>query len=128
MQKSIDHRCDIRDALNVKSPNSDGAIKRVILSTNFLNRIQLPTLSHGHDTSFNDGISKGGPSQTHVRARAITCPIFQCFVCIYEVVSASCQPSCISKHSYMHSHASYMLMHLIKLLHCSYTLHFQFLC
>jgi len=35
-------------------------------------------------------------------------------------VSASCQPSCIPKHSYMHNHASYMFMHLIKLLCYSY--------
>ena len=49
------------------------------------------------------------------------------FVYVYEVVSTSCQPSCTSKHSYMHNHASYMLMHLLKLLHYSYTLHFRFL-
>jgi len=53
--------------------------------------------------------------QVHVRARAITCPIFQCFVCLCEIMSANCQSSCISRHSYMHNHASYMCMHLIKL-------------
>jgi len=42
----------------------------------------------------------------HVRARATTCPIFQCFVCRCEIMSTNCQSSCISKHSYMHNHAS----------------------
>jgi len=64
-------------------------------------------------------------SQAYVRARAITCPIFQSFVYLCEIVSASCQPSCTSKHSYMHNHASYMLMLLIKLLCCSYTFAFS---
>jgi len=58
--------------------------------------------------------------QICVRARAITCPIFQCFVCLCEIVSTNCQSSCIPKHSYMHNHASYMFMHLIKLLCYSY--------
>jgi len=56
-----------------------------------------------------------GLLQVYVRARAITCPIFQCFVCLCEIVSTNCQPSCIPKHAYMHNHASYMFMHLIKL-------------
>ena len=58
--------------------------------------------------------------QVYVRARAITCPIFRCFVCLCEIVSTSCQSSCISKHSYMHDHASYVLMHLLKLSCYSY--------
>ena len=58
--------------------------------------------------------------QVYVRARAITCPIFQCFVCLCEIMSTNCQSSCISKHSYMHNHASYVSMHLIKLLCYSY--------
>jgi len=33
MQKSIDHRCDIQDVLNITAPNNDGAIKEVLLST-----------------------------------------------------------------------------------------------
>jgi len=52
--------------------------------------------------------------QIYVRARAITCPIFQCFVRLCEIMSTNCQSSCISKHSYMHNHASYMLMHSIR--------------
>jgi len=59
--------------------------------------------------------------QVYVRTQAITCPIFQRFVCLCEIMSANCQPSCISKHSYMHNHASYVLIHLIKLLCNSYT-------
>ena len=58
--------------------------------------------------------------QMYVRARAITCPIFQCFVCHCEILSTNCQSSCIPKHSYMHNHASYVFMHLIKLLCYSY--------
>jgi len=63
--------------------------------------------------------------QVYVRARAITCPIFQWFVCLCEIMSANCQSSYISKHSYMHNHASYMSMHLIKLLCHSYTFAFS---
>jgi len=69
-----------------------------------------------------------GFSQAHVRARAITFPIFQCFVYLCEIVSANCQPSCTSSIHTCINHASYMLMHLIKLLYYTYTLHFQFLC
>jgi len=58
--------------------------------------------------------------QVYVRARAITCPIFQCFVCLCEIVSTNCRSSCVPKHSYMHNHASYMFMHLIKLSGYSY--------
>jgi len=58
--------------------------------------------------------------QIYVRARAITCPIFQCSVCLCEILPTNCQSSCISKHSYMHNHASYVLMHLLKLSCYSY--------
>jgi len=58
--------------------------------------------------------------QIYVGARAITCPIFQCFVCLCGIMSTNCQSSCISKHSYMHNHAFYMFMHLIKLSCYSY--------
>jgi len=58
--------------------------------------------------------------QVYVRARAITCPIFQCFVCLCEIVSTNCQSSCIPKHSYMHNHASYVFMHSIRLSCYSY--------
>jgi len=60
------------------------------------------------------------PLRACFRARAITCPIFQCFVCLCEIMSANCQSSCILRHSYMHDHASYMFMHLIKLSCYSY--------
>jgi len=63
--------------------------------------------------------------QVYVRARAITCPIFQCFVCLCEIVSTNCQSPSISKHSYMHNHASYMFMHLIKLSCYSYAFAFS---
>jgi len=59
--------------------------------------------------------------QVHVRARATTCPILQCFVCLCGIRSTNCQSSCISKHSYMHNHAFYMFMHLIKLSCYSHT-------
>ena len=79
----------------------------------------LPS-SVGHDASPDDGIPRTGTLQIHVRARAITCPILQCSVCLCKIMSTNCQSSCISKHSYMHNHASYMLMHLLKLSCCSY--------
>jgi len=90
-----------------------------------VNGIWLPALNNGLDVSSNDGIPKGGISQAYVRARAITCPIFRSFICLCEIVSSSCQPSCTSKHPCMHNHASYMLMHLIKLLCYSYTFAFS---
>jgi len=37
-----------------------------------------------------------GISTSICQARAITCPIFQCFVYLCEIVSANCQPSCAS--------------------------------
>jgi len=52
--------------------------------------------------------------QVYVRARAITCPMFQCFVCLCEILSTNCQSSCISKHSYMHNHASYVFIHSMR--------------
>jgi len=58
--------------------------------------------------------------QIYVRARAITCPIFQCLVLLCEILSTNCQSSCISKHSYTHNYASYVFMHVIKLLCYSY--------
>jgi len=58
--------------------------------------------------------------QVYVRARAITYPIFQCLVCLCKIMPIKCQSSCIPKHSYMHNHASYVFMHLIKLLCYSY--------
>jgi len=63
--------------------------------------------------------------QTYVRARAITCPIFPCFVCRCEILSTKYQSSCIPKHSYMHNHASYVFMHLIKSLCYSYAFAFS---
>ena len=45
-----------------------------------------------------------------------------------KIMCTGCQPSCISKHSYVHNHAFYMLMHLKKLMYYSYMLHFQSLC
>ncbi len=51
-------------------------------------------------------LQKGFP-QAYVRARAITCPIFQCFVYLCEIVSTNCQPSCTS------SIYTCIIMHLI---------------
>jgi len=58
--------------------------------------------------------------QIYVRARAITYPIFRCFVCLCEIVSTNCQSSCIPKHSYMHNHAFYVFKHSIKWSRYSY--------
>ena len=82
--------------------------------------LQLPAFSDGLDVSSSDGIPRRGTFAVNVRARAITCPIFQCFVCLCEIVSTNCRSSCVPKHSYMHNHASYMFMHLIKLSGYSY--------
>jgi len=63
--------------------------------------------------------------QVYVRVRAITCPTFQCFACLCEIMSTKCQSSCISKHSYMHNHVSYVFMHLVKLSCYSYAFAFS---
>jgi len=60
------------------------------------------------------------PLRACFRARTTTRPIFQYFVCLCEIMPIHCQPSCISRHSHMHNHASYMFMHLIKLSCYSY--------
>ena len=84
-------------------------------------------LSHGFDTSPNDGISKEVffPCE-YVAARATTCPIFQCLIRLCETSLSNCQPIMHFKHSYMHNHAFYVLIHSIILLCHTYMLHFQF--
>ena len=61
----------------------------------------------------------------YVAARATTCPIFQCFVCLCETSLSNYKPIMHFKHSYMHNHAFYVLIHLIILLYHTYMLHFQ---
>jgi len=91
----------------------------------FSTMLQIPAFNDGLDVSSDVGIPRRGTFAVYVRARAITCPIFQCFVCLYEIVSTNCQSSCIPKHSYMHNHASYVFMHLIKLSCHSYIFAFS---
>jgi hypothetical protein len=61
----------------------------------------------------------------YVAARATTCPIFQCFVCLCETSPSNCQSIMHFKHSYMHNHAFYVLIHPIILLYHTYMLHIQ---
>jgi hypothetical protein len=82
-------------------------------------------LSHGFDTSLNDGLSKEVFPCEYVAARATTCPIFQCFVCLCETLLSNCKPIMHFKHSYMHNHAFYVLIHPIILLYHTYMLHIQ---
>ena len=119
MQKCIDHRCDIQSVLNIKTSSNGSTIKR-FHSLQVYEWDIAPCPQQWFRCVFQRRYLQREISQAYVRAWAITCPIFQCFVHLCEVVSARCQPSCTSKHSYMHNHASYMLMHLIKLSHCSY--------
>jgi len=86
-----------------------------------LQLLQLPAFSKGLKCIFEQQHPQKRNFCICVRARAITCPIFQCFVCRCEIVSTNCQSSCISKHSYMHNHASHASMHLIERLCYSYT-------
>ena len=104
--KSIDHRYDVKSTY-VTVPTSNNTLRTVL---------QLPAFNDGLDASSSGGIPEKELLQICVRARAITCPIFQCFVCLCEIVSTNCQSSCIPEHPYMHNHASYMFMHLVKLL------------
>jgi len=113
--KSIDHRCDVRSTYETvpTSSNTTQLFFSIIL--------QLPTFKCWSRCIFERlHPQKRNFLRIYVRARAITCPIFQCFVCLCEIVSTNCQPSCIPKHSYMHNHASYVFMHSIKLLCYSY--------
>jgi len=112
--ESIDHRCDVQSTY-ATVPTSSNTIQLF-----FSIILQLPAFSDGLDVSSSDGIPRRGTFAVYVRARAITCPIFRCFVCLCEIVSTNCQSSCIPKHSCMHNHASYMFMHLIKLSCYSY--------
>ena len=53
------------------------------------------------------------------------CPIFQCLVCLCEIFLSSYKPIMHFKHSYMHNHAFYVLIHPIILLYHTYMLHIQ---
>jgi len=101
--KSIGHRCDAQSTC-VTVPTSSSTIQTSTASC--LQR-------------WSRRIFKRRPPQKrnfciYVRARAITCPMFQCFVCLCEILSTNCQSSCISKHSYMHNHASYVFIHSMR--------------
>jgi hypothetical protein len=68
-------------------------------------------LSHVFVTSPNDGLSKEVVPCEYVSARATTCPIFQCFVCLCE--NFLCQ---ITSQSCISSIHTCIIMHFI----CSY--------
>jgi hypothetical protein len=69
-------------------------------------------------------LQRGFPC-AYVVARATTCPIFQCLVCLCEITLPNYKPIMHFKHSYMHNHAFYVLIHLMILLYHTYMLHFQ---
>jgi len=123
--KSIDHRCDIQSALDSRASSNSSTIKR----SYFLQVYERDLTPCPQQWSWCVFKRRHPPEeellQVYVRTRAITCPIFQCLVCLCEVMSANCQSSCISKHSYIHDHASYVLIHLIKLLCYSYAFAFS---
>ncbi len=113
--KSIDHGCDVQSTY-VTVPASGNTIQTIFLYNFTASCIQAMVSMYLQTTaSLEEELL-----QIHVRARAITCPIFQYSVCLCEILSTNCQSSCMPKHSYMHNHASYMSMHLIKLLCYSY--------
>jgi len=104
------------EAFYVTVPTSSNTIRAVFLYDFTASCLQAMVSMHLQTTASPEEELL----QVYVRARAITCPIFQWFVRLCEIMSTNCQSSCISKHSYMHNHASYMLMHLLKLSCCSY--------
>ena len=113
--KSIDHGCGVQSTY-VTVPTSSNTTQAI-----FLYDFTASCLQRWSRCIFKATVSPEEELlQVYVRARAITCPIFQCFVCLCEIMSTNCQPSCIPKHSYVHNHASYMFMHLIKLSCYSY--------
>jgi len=113
--KGIDHRCDVQSTY-VTAPTSSNTIQTVFLYNFTASCIQTMVTMYLQTTASPEEELL----QVYVRARAITCPIFQCFVCLCEILSTNCQSSCMSKHSYMHNHASCTFMHLVKLLCYSY--------
>jgi len=102
---------------------------KVPSSVSFVYVMWYISLIHGFDTSLNDGLSEEDFLCVYVIARATTCPILQCFVCLCETSLPNYKPIMHFKHSYMHNHAFYVLIHLIILLYHTYMLHFlsQFL-
>ena len=82
----------------------------------------LPS-SDGLSISSNDGIPRTGTFANICRSTSRHVPNIPMF-CLSLRNSTNCQPSCISKHSYMHNHAFYMFMHLIKLSCHSYAFAF----
>jgi len=112
MQKSIDHKCDVR-SIYVTVPTSSHTVQTVFLYDFTASYLQAMVSMYLQTTASPE-------EEPFVGARAITCPIFRCFICLCEIVSTNCQSSCISKHSYMHNHASYVFMHLIRLSCYSY--------
>jgi len=108
--KSIDHRCDIQSTY-VTVPTSSNTIQTVFLH-NFYSFLPSAVVSVYLQTTASP---EKELLQVYVRTRAVACPILQCFVRLCKIMSTNCQSSCISKHSYMHNHASYMFTHLIKL-------------
>jgi hypothetical protein len=98
---------------------------KVPFSADFVYVIWYVALSHGFDTFFQrQSLQIRFPCE-YVIARATTCPIFQCFVCLCEISLLNYKPIMHFKHSYMHNHAFYMLIHLMILLCHTYMLHFQ---
>jgi len=113
--KSIDHRCDVQSTC-MTVPTSSNTTQTIFLYNFTASCIQAMVSMYLQTTA----PPEEELLQIYVRARAITCPIFQCFVCLCEILSTNCQSSCISKHSYMHNHASYVFMHSIRLSCYSY--------
>lgn len=74
--------------------------------------------------SQRQSLQRGFPCECVV-ARATTCPIFQCFVCLCETSLSNYKPIMHFKNSYMHNHAFYVLIQLMILLYHTYMLHFQ---
>ena len=87
--------------------------------------MQLLALSLGLDASSNDDTSKRDSHKRMLKHEPLRA---QCSNVCLSLRSCVCRLPTIMrfKHSYMHNHASYMLVHLIKLLYYPYTLHFQF--
>jgi hypothetical protein len=104
------------------TPSNGELCPRTFQGSSFTSFIAL---SHGFDTSLNDGLSKEVFPCEYVAARATMCPIFQCLVCLCEISLPNYQPIMHSKHSYTHNHASYVLIHPIILLYHAYMLHVQ---
>ena len=103
--KSIDHRCDVQSTY-VTVPTSSNITQTVFLynvTASCLRRWSRRIFKRRHPQKRNF-------CKMYVRARAITCPIFQCFVCLCEIVSNKL-PTIMHSKTFIHAQSCILRVH-----------------